>query len=133
MTNFEHMTDEEKKLAIMYGLYITRDGEIKVCHEVNCKECKDNPECRCSTVKREREAWLDAEYVAPKTKNEKFCETLKAGEVIAVSDADENLTTNFTYLCFDKYDKEKDLIRTGGFYNWSWKHGRKLTAEERGE
>lgn len=78
--------------------------------------------------------WLDSEYVAPKTKTEKFCETLKAGEVIAVSDTDENLTTNFIYIRFNKYDKEMDKIRTSGFFknpSWSWNYGRKLTAEER--
>ena len=133
MTNFEHITDEEKKLAIIRGLYHMSNGEVAVCPNAHCDNCVACDECKGYLGTDKKEAWLNAEYVAPKTANEKLCETLKVGEVIAVSDNDENLTTNYTYLRFDRYDAENDQIITTGVYSWGWKYGRKLTANEKGE
>lgn len=129
MTNFEHMTEEEKKLAIIKGLYVNKDGEVKFCPSSICRNCNAyiNKDCKNYLLQEERAAWLDAEYVAPKTANEKFCETLKVGEVIAVWN---DLGLGTEYHVFEGYDEDHDYIETE--HNF-WRYGRKLTAEERGE
>lgn len=133
MTNFEHMSEEEKKLAIAYGLHTTKNGEIKACHTFDCRECKD---CECDRYlcKSERVEWLNSEQGAPKTENEKFCETLKVGEVIAVSD--DEAMSDCLYRAFCRYEAERDIIITKSKLTMDlreWRYGRKLTAEEKGE
>lgn len=134
MTNFEHMTEEEKKMAIINGMHITTSGEYKVCRVSNCTECvkrQYNTRCDRCTRREERGEWLNAEYIKPKTKNEKFCETLMVDEVIAVRDEVWESEDCCVYRAFKRYNSSRDLIETKDGYHWDY--GRKLTAEERGE
>lgn len=139
MTNKEKWHDEIWEIAVINDNIVAIDRETnepRNCRNFRCADClrRENKKTFCCS-KELFIPWLNSEYVEPKTNTEKFCETLKVGEVIAVSDNDENLIKNFTYLRFEKYDAEKDQIRTttGYYYPSSWKYGRKLTAEERGE
>lgn len=139
MTNFEHMTDEEKKLAIINGIYLTKNRDIKPCPNLHCGNCNCNGiTCETLILACDREEYLNREYIKTKTENEKFCETLKAGEVIVVW----NKGTLPVARVFHSYDDVSDSMRCvdEGLLvptpNSRWiyyKYGRKLTVEERGE
>lgn len=140
MTNYEHMTDEEKKKALYNGLYINTEGKIGICEVPNCKDfiCQNLDICeRYCFTKETRIKWLDAEYVPQKTENEKFCETLKVGEVIVVWNDDD---VSPRVRVFQNYEEKDDAIRCIsdgnleiGVYYINYLHGRKLTAKEKGE
>lgn len=138
MTNFEHMTDAEKKKAIIYGMYHKINGGCGVCPTIFCADCREYPEyteCEKCACVSETEKWLNTEYKAPKTENEKFCETLKIGELIGVSDRQDKLISDCSYGKFIEYNAEADTIITRGSLSpkLPWKYGRKQTAEEKGE
>lgn len=138
MTNYEHMTDEEKRLAIINGIHIKKNGNVCACPVTSvcwkCRELGYDDDCDYPINDTDKKLiHLSAEYIPPSTDNEKLCETLKVGEVIAVSDRDEYVKSEWLslYRLFVGYNSEHDTILTNGAAEW--RYGRKLTAKEKGE